>query len=728
MTTKQGITLCIKCRSSGHIFSQCPYLDFDSEQFHWFLSEARQQIYSTGSSESSQELCQRCQNLNILELLDRDLPWKTTGNLNQLARDGTSAFRSIGKTGTIQFWHNCQLCVCLFALTPTPSSLSQEVFILTDWSMNRVAGETDTVTDTEGWDQFAKCLLVTLGDKDGFGKMEFSTKIHRGDAMCVLEEHNVNSFLGGRVIDSHEVNIPMITQWLTVCDKLHISKCQPIWNWPLPHLKLLDVNSRKIVKAPTGSFDYLALSYVWGGIEQRSYQLNSQVEEVPKTIQDAISLTRQLGKRYIWIDSLCIDQSDSTDKEQQINTMQDIYGGAYLTIVALSGSSANSGLPRVSQTGSSFSQLSCSINGKKLVSLMPTLSQQIWRAPWGQRAWTLQEALLSPRCVYVSDHQLYFECNGMQACESLNDMKSWAHNLPLQSNLPSQGGWLASKVGDGCLRVPIDNVSRRMDRYGSKLVLYSYRSMSHDADSLNAFSGILQYLGTMYPKGFYVGIPIEELNWGLLWWSQYPPKRRQGFPTWSWAGWKGGLWSAFPHDISKPNEHSLHIRIWRADKSNLMLLFSSSHVDEFGNDPVKKATLRDIQGPAFNLINYPSAVGGKYLFLEAITFDFAPDYNTLLEKGEQYSIFIFRLRGVICYIRIISRDAELSGKKQPVIQRFILLARDFSRQNLVYHHLLLIHYREGIAERRTVLQLIVPVDKLDVLESCLPNKRRIVLR
>ena len=118
---------------------------------------------------------------------------------------------------------------------------------------------------------------------------------------------------------------------------------------------------------------------------------------------------------------------------------------------------------------------------------MPTLSQQIWRAPWGKRAWTLQEGLLSPRCLYISDHQLYFECNGMQCCESLNDTRSWAHHLRLESS-PAQGGWLASKVGDGCLRTPIDNPSHRMERYGSKLTLYSYRSMTKDTDGLTAFS------------------------------------------------------------------------------------------------------------------------------------------------------------------------------------------------------------------------------------------------
>lgn len=49
-------------------------------------------------------------------------------------------------------------------------------------------------------------------------------------------------------------------------------------------------------------------------------------------------------------------------------------------------------------------QLTCCIKGRRLVGTMPTLSQQTWVCPWSHRAWTLQEAMLSPRCLYFSDH------------------------------------------------------------------------------------------------------------------------------------------------------------------------------------------------------------------------------------------------------------------------------------------------------------------------------------
>jgi hypothetical protein len=90
--------------------------------------------------------------------------------------------------------------------------------------------------------------------------------------------------------------------------------------------KVIDVHRRRIVKAPKGC-RYLALSYVWGGMNlslltRRSEALFEQegsieLEKFPKTICDPIELCRELGERYLWIDSMCITQ-DSEDKHNQL--------------------------------------------------------------------------------------------------------------------------------------------------------------------------------------------------------------------------------------------------------------------------------------------------------------------------------------------------------------------------------------------------------------------------
>jgi hypothetical protein len=203
---------------------------------------------------------------------------------------------------------------------------------------------------------------------------------------------------------------------------------------------------------------------VWGDVTQSNYKLGDTLKALPRTLEDALSFSKKLGKRYIWIDSVCIDQSDEQDKANQIDRMWSIYRGAWITIIALSGSSADSGFSRFSRK-EYYPQLTCSIKGKTLVSLMPTLSQQIWVSPWGGRAWTLQEGLLSSRCLYISDHQIYYDCSSMQCCESLDESTSWAHRLTPASNPTGEGfvTWMLSQAGAGALRIPLDWPSRRLE-------------------------------------------------------------------------------------------------------------------------------------------------------------------------------------------------------------------------------------------------------------------------
>jgi hypothetical protein len=74
----------------------------------------------------------------------------------------------------------------------------------------------------------------------------------------------------------------------------------------------------------------------------------------------------------------------------------------------------------------------------------------------------------------------------------------------------------------------------------------------------------------------------------------------------------------------------------------------------------------------------------------------------------------------------MSTDIELDPPTKQIKQQFLLLARD-RREGLVYHHLLLLHFQKHAAARGTVLELLVPEDKLEVLEELEPRKRRVVL-
>jgi hypothetical protein len=79
---------------------------------------------------------------------------------------------------------------------------------------------------------------------------------------------------------------------------------------------------------------YAALGYCWGSTKQLTTtqeSLQSFTEEgieatkLPKTLQDAIHVCRNLELRYLWIDSLCIIQDSPVDEAIEISMMPQIY-------------------------------------------------------------------------------------------------------------------------------------------------------------------------------------------------------------------------------------------------------------------------------------------------------------------------------------------------------------------------------------------------------------------
>ena len=65
---------------------------------------------------------------------------------------------------------------------------------------------------------------------------------------------------------------------------------------------------------------------------------------IPRTILDAMTLTKAMDLRVLWIDRLCIIQDDSYHFRDQIQQMAAIFANSYFTIIAADGPDANYGL------------------------------------------------------------------------------------------------------------------------------------------------------------------------------------------------------------------------------------------------------------------------------------------------------------------------------------------------------------------------------------------------
>ena len=82
---------------------------------------------------------------------------------------------------------------------------------------------------------------------------------------------------------------------------------------------MLDVGSDgvqsvvKLVEPGGARGPYTALSHRWGKknpyattrANLEAYKTVVPVDDLPKSFQDAITLTRRMGLRYLWIDALC---------------------------------------------------------------------------------------------------------------------------------------------------------------------------------------------------------------------------------------------------------------------------------------------------------------------------------------------------------------------------------------------------------------------------------------
>jgi hypothetical protein len=80
-------------------------------------------------------------------------------------------------------------------------------------------------------------------------------------------------------------------------------------------IELLGKNELRVVDTSnTVQYEkrFAALSYVWGANQtfvllstsKHMLTMGFKIEQLPQTIQDAITVTRRIGLRYIWIDAL----------------------------------------------------------------------------------------------------------------------------------------------------------------------------------------------------------------------------------------------------------------------------------------------------------------------------------------------------------------------------------------------------------------------------------------
>ena len=229
----------------------------------------------------------------------------------------------------------------------------------------------------------------------------------------------------------------IVSTWLDDCNQLH-KDCQNSNSTdPILPTRVLDIGATngscqlRLLKTHGLNGQYIALSHCWGlnrhiVTNLDNLELHEQripYESLPKTFQDAVVITRSVGIRYIWIDSLCIVQDDIQDWKNEAAKMADVYRNAYCTIAAAGSRGDQEGI-FVERPEQDICTLRYDAkNTDLLITYIEedifALQQLLHYSPLSQRAWCLQEKLLSPRIIHFTQSRAIWECRTRFETEDL---------------------------------------------------------------------------------------------------------------------------------------------------------------------------------------------------------------------------------------------------------------------------------------------------------------------
>ncbi|KAG6358673.1 hypothetical protein INS49_012191 [Diaporthe citri] len=241
----------------------------------------------------------------------------------------------------------------------------------------------------------------------------------------------------------------MISTWTKTCQDGH-SACKSSTSTRTLPTRVIDVGSPDGRTAPHPCDtngepgDYIALSHCWGGkqplrtTKENMCSMKTCIPwaKLPNTFQDAIAVTRRLGIRCLWIDSLFIVQDDAQDWEREAARMALIFEAAYLTIAATAATDGSQGLfPR--ERGHEFVMGSSEVEPhvfmrekrsdgcflpRRLntgpVSIDVEVDYKVdGLYPLQERAWCFQELVLSPRVLHFTHSEVVWHCRTKWDCE-----------------------------------------------------------------------------------------------------------------------------------------------------------------------------------------------------------------------------------------------------------------------------------------------------------------------
>ena len=409
--------------------------------------------------------------------------------------------------------------------------------------------------------QYDRCYRLKL---QVFYKQPNESRLHGGPYSMLFplarstndwEEMGESQVFHCRLVEEN-ANMPLIKHWVHLCTTKHITtksdshSCQPEMNSIVKIIpfRLVDIKERCVVDGSKGG-TYAALSYVWGPARRLLFTeenrcrlttaggLSDDHNDIPQTFQDAMNVAASLNIPYIWIDALCIRQDNNQDLTSHMTCMDKIYASAAVTIVSNT-DSVDTGIPGISYPRKP-SQVVYNTAEMSLINARPTFASSLRDSAWEARAWTLQEKIFSKRLLIFTQHQVFYHCSSATWFED-TILETPKNGLVKSISIAEHASpYMKSRAPEKAL-VYEAHVPLFPRNFFNLVEVFTQRSLSFEKDALYAINGVLQSVQSKYGEAIW-GLPPSLFGSGLTWkYSEHlMSRRRENFPSWSWAGWRG---------------------------------------------------------------------------------------------------------------------------------------------------------------------------------------------
>ncbi|KAK5631516.1 hypothetical protein RRF57_007230 [Xylaria bambusicola] len=405
--------------------------------------------------------------------------------------------------------------------------------------------------------------------KCGLGKHEGGSpdlSIYREptlDSSSDTHEHDFPIGLPRLADASSPVFFETLRQWLKDCDDnhpgCHIALAESttlrlptrlidVGGKDSPSIRLVETeNSRR---SQVHQFRYIALSHPWGDKAKHKHYFTTRqninnhkagidIDVLPNTLKHAIQVTRELGMRYLWIDSLCIVQGEDGDFNEEAVHMETVFSTAYCVIAATRAEGSSSGF-----LGARPGRKVLKIEGPGrrpiyVCESIDNFQRDVIDGPLNKRGWVLQERALARRTIYFGEKQNYWECGEGVRCETLTRMRNNQAALLGDPKFP---------------KVATDSTKGgRIRLYELLYKQYSRLQFTKIYDRPLAIAGLEQRLIRAFDTQGGYGVFTRYFGRGLLWQRdltlapqlmkpiQFPKSQKYQVPSWSWMAYEGAI-------------------------------------------------------------------------------------------------------------------------------------------------------------------------------------------